>query len=552
MPAYITKNEASKIETLRRELYLYFKANDSKYYDLAVETTSAEGAKVFSDYVNQVRVVSITGKEELTKMKDQECLIKTAYYPVFEGTAAGKIYDYELRLSQDAENLKKAAVYGATVTDNGHAWIATKEAGVYNPIKYDITYVLLDGSVKEIKNQYVEVLFTSKLTGFGDPWVLEDQTLYQGAPLNATYVSTDANGHKIFAYTTKEYDLTEKVNALSDIQKLVWNQAVAKGTTSDAFSTVLIGGDGENNEFNDNKDVKQHIFYTIKDNKIKFTFYVSSAWNETDNAGEYVGIGSNFMLDKAYQYTITVVDPDNHGAGVAEIILPFEFTLPTLDITRINGKYSAWDNAYDANDKVIEGVKNLYAYGYKRNTAEAGDYKMGLQLHDAFNAWKPVDNDKVTAPYQKYVENAIYYGLTFDTPTNTTILGKVHNLTDAYVTLDNALVYAGLDTESNTRAMSTVIAAKAKDDVELTIPMEVDYKFYGVYDSGEDDINLIFASWLKHSKLETVNEVYTVERGQDLNYRLFTNDDLNLVNPKGGKFYLFDDIAADGITKVYS
>ena len=108
LPAHITKTEANDIEKRRRDLYLNFKINDSEYYDLAVEATSPEGGKVFSDYVNKVNLKEVGGDEELDNLNSVECLVGQAYEPTFEGDAAGLIYDYELRLNQSAENLKKA------------------------------------------------------------------------------------------------------------------------------------------------------------------------------------------------------------------------------------------------------------------------------------------------------------------------------------------------------------------------------------------------------------------------------------------------------------
>ena len=48
-------------------------------------------------------------------------------------------------------------------------------------------------------------------------------------------------------------------------------------------------------------------------------------------------------MKNAYQLTLTVKDEDTN-TPVASIILPFEFTQPTLDITRVNGEKAIWND----------------------------------------------------------------------------------------------------------------------------------------------------------------------------------------------------------------
>ena len=512
LPAHITKTEAKDIEQRRRDLYLNFKVNDNAYYDLAVEATSPEGGKVFSDYVSKVQLASVKGTETLSSMESQECLIKQSYEPTFEGSAAGVIYDYELRLNQDAENLKRASVYGAKVTEDGHSWIAEKEAGVYNPISFDIIYILLDGTVQKIEN-YVTVNFTAQLTEEKDAFYLEDATAYVATPLKAEYNEdlSDAIGGNVFIHTSKEYDLADLVAKFSDTEKLVWNQAVEKyqGDAS-VFSSTLIGGDGENNYWEDNKDVAEHISYVIKDNKIQFKFAVSSIY------------ANNFMLDKAYQYTISVVDPDNKGAKLATIVLPFEFTQPELDITRVSGEKAIWTSDTE-----------LRVYGDKVNK-NGVDY-MYAPLYEAFTTAYEKQFSKFVPGANYYMlslkNKAIYDGLFMGTPWNEA------STPASLMNLDYSSTAEGWNTSIN------------KLDVQnkTEIAIHAEYYFYGVYPATEEqvkDFTLRFSSLLGDAETVKANSEFTsttVTREVVL-----TDKDFTLVDALGDQFYLFNGVKDDG------
>ena len=517
LPAHITKTEANDIEQRRRDLYLNFKINDNAYYDLAVEATSPEGGKVFSDYVSKVQLASVKGTETLYSMGSQECLIKQSYEPTFEGSAAGVIYDYELRLNQDAENLKRASVYGAKVTEDGHAWIAEKEAGVYNPISFDIIYILLDGTVQKIEN-YVTVNFTAQLTEEKDAFYLEDATAYVATPLKAEYNEdlSDAIGGNVFIHTSKEYDLADLVAKFSDAEKLVWNQAVEKyQDDASVFSSTLIGGDGENNYWGDNKDVAEHISYVIKDNKIQFKFAVSSIY------------ANNFILDKAYQYTISVVDPDNKGAKLATIVLPFEFTQPELDITRVNGEKAIWTSDTELRvygDKVVkDNVEYMYA-----------------PLYEAFTT-------AYTKQYSEFVPTAEYYKLTndgVDVGFNPYYRGHVV-INDTYeFGLDANLKeinYSATAKEWNTYTANMLAIRQG-----VGIPIHAEYYFYGVYPATEEqvkDFTLRFSSLLGDGNVKANSEFTSTTVTREI---VLTDKDFTLVDALKDQFYLFDGVKDDG------
>lgn len=182
---------------------------------------------------------------------------------------------------------------------------------------------------------------------------------------------------------------------------------------------------------------------------------------------------------------------------------------------------------------------NVYGHAVRQENG----IKMFLPLYDSFTAWKPVDGKDVTAPYQEYVDNAKYYGMSFTTPEGTTIMGKSENQQNANVTLDDnddtkkeGVTYEAQDFNLNTRALRGAM----KPQTELEVPINVDYYYYNVYDSKENDFDLRFASWLKDSKLATKSAKYATDRGT--HQVLLTNADIDFTTPKGGAYYLFDDL----------
>ena len=168
---------------------------------------------------------------------------------------------------------------------------------------------------------------------------------------------------------------------------------------------------------------------------------------------------------------------------------------------------------------------------------------MQLPLYDSFTAWKAQNGTTVTGDYQKYVDNAEYYDVTFDVPANTTVMGVTGPVTNQTVSFDNALTYAAVDHNLNTGADWSVINGYASSNTVMPVMMDVNYRYYGVYDSKEDNFVLVFGSWLLQSELGTKSASYTTERGT--HQVMLTNDDIDFKTPKGGAYYLFDDL--DGI-----
>ena len=549
LPAEITKNPAEKIEELRRELYLSFKVNDSNPYRLALEASDEQGNTVRSEYTNTVTLseADATSSSWVSITNEYYNMVGTTYYPEITNvwSAGGQVYKYKIRLNQDPDNLRWAKVFGVKITEDGMGYYAENESAVSNGIRFDICGVYINGNTFTQTNAF-SVYFTNEMVTDRD-WAVDainkvalDATLADRTTLNPYINSQVVRGEKVFEYTYT-YDLSSKVAELSEDEALVWDQAIQRGTiyslrdNFDRYEEGLIGGEGEYNSTNLNWLMNQHMTWSInprnaatKPNLLTVKFYVSDSWSGFTYNQDAIE-AANFKLGTAYQLTLYVADPENEVANVAKIVLPFEFTQPTLDITRVDGKFTEWN----------DGKTALYAYGHLCNNA---DDEMRLPLYDSFTAWKAKNPAAgITGDYQKYKDNAEYYDVRFNVPVNTEIMGQ-SGVRTAVVSLDNALNYAGVDHNLNTMAQWNVLNsfASLNPQEELEIPMAVDYKYYGVYSSNEANFSVYFASWLKHSVLATTKDTYTTERGT--HQVLLTNADINFKTPKGGAYYLFDDL----------
>ena len=554
LPAEITKKPAADIETLRRELYLSFKENDGAAYRLALEAADEQGNTVRSEYDNTV-TLSAAGAKELTGKSEHNALIEETYYPDWSAfDNSDQIYKYKLRLSQTASNLRYAEVFGATVTPDAQGYLATKEAGIYNSIKYDICGVFINGVPFEIKEAIV-VNYTNEMTT-DRSWAIDaiskkplDADLVKRADIS-TYITDQLNATgKIFAYTYT-YDLTEKIAELSDTEKLVWDQAINEKDTDgrqinikslrdnkDLYGNGLIGGEGENNASNVNELMNRHMTWSInsrnaqKDpNLLTVTFYVSDSWNATQytNYNATNIYDANFKLNNAYQLTLYVADPENEAMNVAEIVLPFEFTQPTLDITPDTGNFTQWTTR-------TNGEEVLMSYG------AYDDKNMWLPLYEAFKAW--------TKEYTEYDANAEYYKL-YKTTNDGYLMGdytinKKHKL-------DSELEYTTVWESWKTY---TGAATAAANNEELTMTVKTEYSHYGVYPEtlftgGKTDnqFELVFASLLKNSTVEMAEGSETLVAKAGTNDVFISDDILNLTTPMKQKFYLFDGL--NGGTKV--
>lgn len=310
------------------------------------------------------------------------------------------------------------------------------------------------------------------------------------------------NGEKVFALNTEAYSLTELLNGMSDVEKAVWNSAIA----NNSVKLTVIGGEGDNNQDNDNDDMGHNVRYSVdtKNNTITFQFCVS------------YGYPYNFSLNNAYQLTLTVNDQDTQ-TPVASIVLPFEFTQPTLDITRENGEKAIWTSDTE-----------LRLYGDK-----VGNY-MYAPLFEAFTT-------AYEKEYSKFIPNAEYYVLKGN-PKYNIYDGKIMDYT--YDKLNAPLTEIAYS--SKAEEWETYIHKGDVNSSEIEIFAE--YNFYGVYPATEEqvkDFTLVFASLLGDAK-EVKTKASEYISNNVTREVILKDTDFTLTDALGNPFYLFDGITADG------
>ncbi|OUP26196.1 hypothetical protein B5F25_20725, partial [Bacteroides sp. An19] len=286
---------------------------------------------------------------------------------------------------------------------------------------------------------------------------------------------------------------------------------------NNSVKLTVIGGEGDNNQDNDNDDMGHNVRYSVdtKNNTITFQFCVS------------YGYLYNFSLNNAYQLTLTVNDQDTQ-TPVASIVLPFEFTQPTLDITRVDGEKAIWVSDTE-----------LKLYGDKVTTG-GKDY-MYAPLYEAFTtAYEKKYSDKV--PNAEYYllsysnKSKIFYdGLFMNTPWGDSSWGAGYSES-----------LEGLDYSATAEGWNTSI--HVSDVQEKTkFPIHAEYEFYGVYPATDEqvkDFTLQFASLLGDAKEVKSNAPKT---SNNVTREVIFNDtDFTLVDALEDPFYLFDGVKSDG------
>ena len=523
LPHDFTRYE--NIEEARTKNYLLFKENDKNAYALSL-TASLNNTTVKTPYDLKAELKKI-GAVNVNLNHLENCAVNVEYAPSIKWTLptqdAAAVYDYWLTFEQSADNLKAVQLYGAEIVNDGHSFKYTRETGVNNYVKLVYNYILMDGTVVQgDKAPQFTVYMREEMA------VAKDTVLARlNVPLDAKYIDktdkfltpigylNEANGAKVFAYDTNDtYKLTDLLASMSDVEKAVWKSALA----SNSVEINLIGGEGDNNQTWINNYLSHNIAYTIDGEDIKFQFCVSNGYNW------------NFMLNNAYQLTLTVNDEDTE-TPVASIVLPFEFTQPTLDITRVDGEKAIWVSDTE-----------LKLYGDKV-TKDGKDY-MYAPLYEAFTtAYEKKYSDKV--PNAEYYllsysnKSKIFYdGLFMNTPWGDSSWGAGYSES-----------LEGLDYSATAQGWNTSIH---KSDVQekTKFPIHADYHFYGVYPATEEqvkDFTLQFASLLGDAKDEdivTKDPDYTVHNVT--REVILDDEDFTLVDALGDSFYLFDGVKADG------
>ena len=500
------------IEDARTKNYLLFKANDGAKHALSLTATLGNTTiKTAYDLGASLKKI---GKVEVYPNNLTNCAVNKEYVPTYSTSSvdANAVYDYWLTFEQSADNLKDVQLYGAEIVNDGHSFRYTRDTGVNNSVRLVYNYILMDGTVVEGDKAPIFTALMREEMATEHTVTLERLNV----PMDAKYIDGkdnkeltwidnwiwSNNGEKVFALNTEAYSLTELLNGMSDVEKAVWNSAIA----NNSVKLTVIGGEGDNNQDNDNDDMGHNVRYSVdtKNNTITFQFCVS------------YGYPYNFSLNNAYQLTLTVNDQDTQ-TPVASIVLPFEFTQPTLDITRVDGEKAIWVSDTE-----------LRLYGDK-----VGNY-MYAPLFEAFTT-------AYEKEYSKFIPNAEYYVLKGN-PKYNIYDGKIMDYT--YDKLNAPLTEIAYS--SKAEEWETYIHKGDVNSSEIEIFAE--YNFYGVYPATEEqvkDFTLVFASLLGDAKkVKTKASEYI---SNNVTREVILKDtDFTLTDALGNPFYLFDGITADG------
>ena len=500
------------IEDARTKNYLLFKANDGAKHALSLTATLGNTTiKTAYDLGASLKKI---GKVEVYPNNLTNCAVNKEYVPTYSTSSvdANAVYDYWLTFEQSADNLKAVQLYGAEIVNDGHSFRYTRDTGVNNSVKLVYNYILMDGTVVEGDKAPIFTALMREEMATEHTVTLERLNV----PMDAKYIDGkdnkeltwidnwiwSNNGEKVFALNTEAYSLTELLNGMSDVEKAVWNSAIA----NNSVKLTVIGGEGDNNQDNDNDDMGHNVRYSVdtKNNTITFQFCVS------------YGYPYNFSLNNAYQLTLTVNDQDTQ-TPVASIVLPFEFTQPTLDITRENGEKAIWTSDTE-----------LRLYGDK-----VGNY-MYAPLFEAFTT-------AYEKKYSKFIPNAEYYVLKGN-PKYNIYDGKIMDYT--YDKLNAPLTEIAYS--SKAEEWETYIHKGDVNSSEIEIFAE--YNFYGVYPATEEqvkDFTLVFASLLGDAK-EVKTKASEYISNNVTREVILKDTDFTLTDALGNPFYLFDGITADG------
>ena len=504
------------IDDARTKNYLLFKANDGAKHALSLTATLNETTiKTPYDLSAQLKKI---GEVYVRLQNWENCAVNVDYTPIVSyispSVDAAAVYDYWITLEQSAKNLKNAQLYGVEIDKEGHSFKFTRETGVNNSIKFVYNYILMDGTIVQGDKDAPHFLAYQR----EEMANAHEITLERLKTAMDATVILDANKNYTNEYvlTTKAYDLAKLVGDMSDVEKAVWKSAIA----SSSYKWNLIGGEAgeEWDNWNEWNSVNYQRAWNIipvfdtKENTVVFKFYVSSTY------------AANFILNKAYELTVTVNDEDTK-TPVASIILPFEFTQPTLDITRVNGEKAIW------NDK--KNVLSIYGDLVNENY-------MYVPFYEAFTT-------AYATQYSKFGPSARYYTLSnaygddaILRMYNAKFLGHNYELLEN-VSLTN-IVYSSKATEWNTWAYAGYV-----NDEDYAFNIIADYKFYGVYPATKDqvsDFTLRFASLLGDAKKVEAKKEFT--SNNVTREVVLTDADFTLVDALDDTFYLFDGVKADG------
>ena len=588
-------------ETQGRPDYVgQFKSNDEDKYLFALQGTSkVDGKSVKSPYVYTFRANNVNSvKDILEDVDDLNIYGRTflpgeIYTPTFDMLLSSSdyrealadsalVYDYYLTIDESKITAANKDRYGIDIVNNGYSFIAKNQAVINNTIPFVYHYILINGKTGERK---FNVSYTDAPVVVKD-YFLQDITAKFDA--KAKYTDEEKTEIDVFEMEKtislagffehiggKDSDgynkwidaLARNIGTMTDpdeIQHAIFNKRDTKNSANIDYTVELLGGDPINNQQGPD-DVVAYNSYLLK-NYINFDYvdengnsciYNVKASEQLARLNDIVALKVIFKADpatgnvKAPYYT---QDGDVWAEGdkaalplnnafrveiatradqieVARYNFTFELTQPTMDIVDDKGNFSEWKTDENGEERLLS--YGAYGSGEKAST-------MYLPLYESFKAW--------TKEYTEYDENAQYYELKDNEAADgIAILG--HD-TGEYWALDDDLNYS-----TNWKEWSTVAnnAKATGNNKEKETPVIVDYHHYGVYPEtlfagGETDnqFQLVFASFLKHSDLKMASGKETLVVNTGTHDVFISNDDLNLVTPKKGKFFLFDGIDANG------
>ena len=537
-----TRYDNNNLTDIRTNLYQRFKSNDGENYALTLE--ASVGNSTFNTPYDLSAELQEMPETTPDPKNMEYILINTDTKPVinYGNGAESAVYDYWLTLKQSALNLQKAEMYGVEISEDGHTFKFTKEAGIGNEVEFVYNYILLNGTVvdESTKNPSVEDrTFTAKFsqeTASADTKVLPDFISAFDAELITTpdnpllkSCGGTANVPATEFGMNHEYDLATIYNELSDANKLVWNSAIEQ---QKSISFELFGGEGDNNYGTLNSELLSNIRYSIdnKDKKITLQFLVDKdarANATTPNTRDGI-LAINFTLDNAYELVMTVKDPIANNT-VLTLKFPFELQQPTMDIIDDKGNFSEWTVEENTEEEV------LMSYG----AYDASQNIMYLPLYESFKAW--------TKEYTVWDANAQYYYLKDVNASNDIDVLGVDNAERA---LNNNLNYTTVWADWNTKSTSANAASNGGNEASTMV--EVVYNHYGVYpedlftNGRKNEFKLVFASLLKHSSLKMASGSETLTANAGTNDVFISDNILDLQTPKEQKFYLFDGLNSGG------
>ena len=564
-------------------------------------TSKVDGKSVKSPYVYTFRANNVNSVKDILEGVDdlniygRTFLPGVKYTPTFDMLLSSSdyrdkvladsalVYDYYLTIDESKITAANIDRYGIKITEDGYRFVANKEAVVNNTIPFVYHYILINGKTGERKFNVsytdapvvVKDYFLQDITAKFDAkakYTDEEKTEIDVFEMEKTISlagffehigGKDSDGYKKWIDA-----LARNIGTMTDpdeIQHAIFNKRNTKNSANIDYTVELLGGDPINNQ--GNVDVAAYNSYLLA-NYIDFDYVdkddVSCIYNvdptkQLERLNEIVALKVIFKVDpeignvEAPYYTPDgavwaegdkAALPLNNAfrveiatradqIEVARYNFTFELTQPTMDIVTDEGNFSEW--IPDEN-----GEERLLSYGAYEVNEKDESATMYLPLYESFKAW--------TKEYTEYDENAVYYKLEdYEANDDVQILGKNDG---RYWALDDNLNYSTDWAKWNTK--TTAPKATDNNNKEKETPVIVDYHHYGVYPETlfaggkTNQFQLVFASFLKHSTLNMADGKKTLVVNTGTHDVFISNDDLNLVTPKKGKFFLFDGIDANG------